>query len=145
MHERLDFLAARPAAIKPLFALEHYLSTSSIEKPLAELVRLRASQINGCSYCVDVHVRDARNGGEDERRLSTVVAWREAPWFSERERAALAWTEVVTQVRETHVPDESWAQVRSQFSEAEVLDLTLVIGSINLWNRLGVAFRKAVE
>jgi AhpD family alkylhydroperoxidase len=132
MHERLDVLAAGPAAIKPRFALEQYLPTSSIEQPLADLVRLRASQINGCSYCVDVHVRDARSGGEDERRLSTVVAWRKAPWFSERERAALAWAEVVTQVRETHVPDESWVQVRSPFSEAEVLDLTLVIGSINL-------------
>ena len=106
------------------------------------LVKLRASQINGCAYCVDSHSADARKAGETERRLYAVAAWRETPFFSQRERAALAWTESLTRLPDTHAPDADYEAVRAQFSAAELVDLTLVIGAINIWNRLGVGFRK---
>ncbi|WP_428995932.1 carboxymuconolactone decarboxylase family protein [Paraburkholderia ferrariae] len=117
-------------------------SKSSIEKPLAELVRLRASQINGCAYCVDMHTADARKGGETDRRLATVSVWRETPFFTERERAALEWTESVTLLAQTHVPDEVWERVKPHFSDQEIADLTLLIIAINGWNRIAVTFRK---
>ncbi len=142
MQQRLDFYRANPPAIKALLALEERIEKSSIEKPLAELVRLRASQINGCAYCVDMHVSDARKGGETERRLATVVVWRETPFFTERERAALAWTEALTLVSQDHVPDAVWEAVHPHFSEAELVDLTLLINAINSWNRFAIAFRK---
>jgi AhpD family alkylhydroperoxidase len=142
MQQRLDFYRANPHAIKAMLALEEHIEKSSIEKPLAELVRLRASQINGCAYCVDMHTTDARKGGETERRLATVVVWRETPFFTERERAALAWTEALTLVSHDHVPDEIWETVQPHFSEAEIVDLTLLISAINSWNRFAIAFRK---
>src|ERR1700737_283381 len=108
MQTRLDFYKAKPSVIKVLIALEEYIGKSSIEKPLAELVRLRASQINGCAFCVDMHTADARKGGDTDRRLSTVVVWRETPFFTDRERAALEWTEAVTLISQDHVPDAVW-------------------------------------
>ena len=142
MESRLDFYKANPHAIKALFGLEDRIGKSSIEKPLAELVRLRASQINGCAFCVDMHTTDARNGGEAERRLATVVVWRETPFFTDRERAALEWTEAITLVSEEHVPDAVWEAVKPHFSEEELVDLTLLVSAINSWNRFAIAFRK---
>ncbi|MEX3950657.1 carboxymuconolactone decarboxylase family protein [Paraburkholderia sp. EG287B] len=142
MQARLDFYKANPENTKAMIALEERASKSSIEKPLAELVRLRASQINGCAYCVDMHTADARKGGETDRRLATVSVWRETPFFTERERAALEWTESVTLLAQTHVPDEVWERVKPHFSDQEIADLTLLIIAINGWNRIAVTFRK---
>ena len=142
MEPRLNFYKAGPNAIKGLLGLEEQIAKSGIEKPLIELIRLRASQINGCAYCVDLHSTDARKGGETERRLATLPLWRETPFFSERERAALEWTESVTLVAQTHVPDEAWQRVRAHFSDAEMVDLTLLVSAINAWNRFAIAFRK---
>ncbi|MEX3942373.1 carboxymuconolactone decarboxylase family protein [Paraburkholderia sp. BR10937] len=142
MQARLDFYKANPEGTKAMIALEERASKSSIEKPLAELVRLRASQINGCAYCVDMHTADARKGGETDRRLATVSVWRETPFFTERERAALEWTESVTLLAQTHVPDEVWERVKPHFSDQEIADLTLLIIAINGWNRIAVTFRK---
>jgi AhpD family alkylhydroperoxidase len=142
MEQRLDFYKASPAAIKALLGLEERINKSAIEKSLAELVRLRASQINGCAFCVDMHTTDARKGGESERRLATVVVWRETPFFTDRERAALEWTEALTLVSHDHVPDAVWQTVRPHFSDEELADLTLLISAINAWNRFAIAFRK---
>jgi AhpD family alkylhydroperoxidase len=142
MSTRLDFYKAGPEAIKAMLALEQRIAKSSIEKPLVELVRLRASQINGCAFCLDMHVADARKGGEDERRLATLSAWRETSFFSERECAALEWTEAVTLVSQDHVPDSVWSSVHGPFSPEEITDLTLLIIAINGWNRFSIAFRK---
>ncbi|MFL9890669.1 carboxymuconolactone decarboxylase family protein [Paraburkholderia sp. RL17-383-BIF-A] len=142
MEQRLDFYKANPAAIKALIGVEERIGKSALEKSLTELVRLRASQINGCAYCVDMHTTDARNGGETERRLATVVVWRETPFFTDRERAALEWTEALTLVSLDHVPDAVWTAVRPHFSDAELVDLTLLISAINAWNRFAIAFRK---
>ena len=142
MQARLDFYKASPEGTKAMIALEERASKSSIEKPLAELVRLRASQINGCAYCVDMHTTDARKGGETDRRLATVSVWRETPFFTERERAALEWTESVTLLAQTHVPDEVWERVKPHFTDQEIADLTLLIIAINGWNRIAVTFRK---
>ena len=116
-------------------------STSGIEQSLIELVRTRASQINGCAYCINMHTKDARKRGETEQRLYLLNAWREAPVYSERERAGLAWTEAVTLISKTHPPDDVYAEVRAQFSEAETVNLTMLIATINAWNRLAIAFR----
>ncbi|ANA33477.1 hypothetical protein R82526_01453 [Ralstonia mannitolilytica] len=142
MEPRLDFYQSNPAAIQAVMGLEKALGKSSLEKPLTELVRLRASQINGCAYCVDMHSADARKAGEDERRLTAVCVWHETPFFTDRERAALAWTEAVTRVGETRVPDDVWQAARAQFSDAELVDLTLLVCTINTWNRLAISFRK---
>jgi AhpD family alkylhydroperoxidase len=142
MQTRLDFYKANPEGTKAMIALEERASKGSIEKPLAELVRLRASQINGCAFCVDMHTTDARKGGETDRRLATVSVWRETPFFTERERAALEWTESVTLLAQTHVPDEAWERVKPHFSDQEIADLTLLIIAINGWNRIAVTFRK---
>jgi AhpD family alkylhydroperoxidase len=142
MQARLDFYKASPDAIKAMLALEAHINKSGLEKSLVELIRLRASQINGCAFCVDMHTTDARKGGETERRLATVVVWRETPFFTDRERAALAWTESLTLVSQTHVDDATWDEVRPHFSDAELADLTLLITAINGWNRFAIAFRK---
>lgn len=142
MEQRLDFYQANPAAIKALVGVEERIGKSALEKSLKELVRLRASQINGCAYCVDMHTTDARKGGETERRLATVVVWRETPFFTDRERAALEWTEAVTLVSHGHVPDDVWQAVRPHFSDEELVDLTLLVTAINAWNRFAIAFRK---
>jgi AhpD family alkylhydroperoxidase len=125
-----------------MLGLEERIGKSSIEKSLAELVRLRASQINGCAFCVDMHTADARKGGETDRRLATVVTWRETPFFTDRERAALEWTEALTLISHDHVPDAVWEAVRPHFGDEELVDLTLLISAINAWNRFAVSFRK---
>ncbi|MFM0435543.1 carboxymuconolactone decarboxylase family protein [Paraburkholderia strydomiana] len=142
MQQRLDFYKAGPAAIKAMLGLEERIGKSSIEKSLADLVRLRASQINGCAFCVDMHTADARKAGETDRRLATVVTWRETPFFTDRERAALEWTEALTLVSHDHVPDAVWEAVRPHFSDEELVDLTLLISAINAWNRFAISFRK---
>ncbi|AFI69518.1 transposase [Burkholderia pseudomallei] len=142
MQTRLDYRKANPHALNAMLALEERIAQSGLEPTLIELVRLRASQINGCAYCVDMHTRDAHKHGETERRLATVVVWREAPFFTDRERAALEWTEAVTLVAHDHVPDAVWEAVRPHFTDAELVDLTLAIVTINGWNRFAVSFRK---
>jgi AhpD family alkylhydroperoxidase len=141
MEQRLNFYKANPAAIKALMGVEERIGKSALEKSLTELVRLRASQINGCAYCVDMHTSDARKGGETDRRLATVVVWRETPFFTDRERAALEWTEALTLVSQEHVPDAVWNAVRPHFSDEELVDLTLLVSAINAWNRFAISFR----
>ena len=145
MQSRLDFYKASPTGTRAMMALEKTISECGLEKPLMELVRLRASQINGCAFCVDMHTTDARKGGETERRLAAVVVWREAPFFSARERAALEWTEALTLVAQTHVPDAVWDAVRPHFTDQELADLTMLVVAINGWNRISVGFRKIPE
>lgn len=145
MEPRLNFYKASPNAMKAMMGLEAHVAASGLEKPLVELVRLRASLINGCAYCVDMHTTDARKAGETDRRLATLAVWQETPLFSDRERAALEWTEVVTQVADGHVPDEVWARVKPQFTPEEMVDLTLLISAINAWNRFAIAFRKQLD
>jgi len=142
MEPRLDFYEASPEALKALVALEVATGKLGLDPLLVDLVRLRASQINGCAFCVDLHSGDARRKGETERRLHALPVWRETPFFTPRERAALAWTEAVTNVAATHIPDAEYDTLRSAFSEREMVDLTLTIGVINTWNRLAIGFRK---
>ena len=142
MEPRLDLYKASPDAIRAMLAFSAATEKLSIEKPLLELVKLRASQINGCAFCVDMHSADARKGGETERRLYALSAWHETPFFTPRERAALAWTEAVTLIATSHAPDELHAALDAQFSQKEQMDLTLAISMINCWNRLAIAFRK---
>lgn len=142
MQARLNFFKANPKAMNALVGLEPKISGSGLEKSLIELVRLRASQLNGCAYCIDVHTADARKAGETDRRLALLPVWREADVYSDREQAAFAWTEALTLVADSHVPDEVWEQTRQQFEEAELVDLTLLVTTINTWNRFAIAFRK---
>ena len=142
MESRLNFYRSNPGAMRAMTALEEWITQSGLEKPMVELVRLRASQINGCAFCMDVHSSDARKAGESERRLATLAVWRETPFFNDRERAALEWTESVTLVADTHVPDEVWERMKPHFTPAELVDLTLLVNTINAWNRFAIAFRK---
>ena len=141
MKPRMNFYQAAPETIKALSALEAQIQASGLEKSLIELVKTRASQINGCAYCINMHTADARKQGETEQRLYLLNAWRESPLYTDRERAALAWTEAVTLIAETHAPDNLYEDVRAQFSEAETVNLTMLIGAINAWNRIAIAFR----
>lgn len=141
MNPRIDYAKTAPDGMKAMLGLEGYVRRSGLEGSLLELVKLRASQINGCAYCVDMHTKDARARGEQEQRLYALVAWEETPFYTERERAALAWTEAVTRVGEGHVPDSMYEHVRRYFSEKELVDLTLAIVVINGWNRLAISFR----
>ena len=142
MQPRLDARMAAPAAMHAMLALETYVSKSSrLEPALLELVRFRASQINGCAYCLDMHSKDARARGESEQRLYTLSAWRETPFFTDRERAALEWTEAITLIHDRHAPDAVYEEVRKRFTEEELVNLTLAIVSINGWNRLAISFR----
>jgi AhpD family alkylhydroperoxidase len=141
MKPRLNALNAAPAAIQAMLALEKYVKECGLEPSLIHLVKTRASQINGCAYCLDMHTHEARRDGESEQRLYLLSAWQEAPLYSERERAALAWTEAVTLVSETNVPDEVYEAAREQFSESELVNLTLLVATINAWNRLSISFR----
>ncbi|HVO34367.1 MAG TPA: carboxymuconolactone decarboxylase family protein [Gemmatimonadales bacterium] len=141
MKPRIAYGEVAPGARDAMLGLEKYVHGAGLEPALLELVKIRASQINGCAYCLDMHAKDARARGEKEQRLYAVAAWHEAPFFTERERAALAWTEAVTLVSETHVSDEAYEVVRRQFNEKELVDLTLAIVAINGWNRLAIAFR----
>lgn len=141
---RLDYAAAAPEATTALRGLEKVVESSTLEPRLRELVKVRASQINGCAYCVDMHTKDARAIGEDEQRLHLVAVWREAPCFTSRERAALAWTEALTLLSETGVPDDVYDAMARQFDPAEQAALTLAIVAINSWNRFSVGFRTPV-
>ncbi len=141
MEQRLDYAKIAPDGTATLLQLERYVRHSGLEPLLLELVRLRASEINGCAFCVDMHTKDARLEGESEQRLYAVAVWPEAPFFSDRERAALAWTEAVTLVSATGVADDVYQLARRQFSEKELVDLTMAIIAINGWNRLAVSFR----
>lgn len=141
MQPRLDFYKASPEAAKAMIALEGAVTRSGLEPDLLELVKLRASLVNGCAYCVDLHSADARKRGESERRLHAVAVWRESPFFSERERAALAWTDALTLVAQTRAPDADYDWLSSQFDEDERVKLTLAINAINGWNRLAIGFR----
>ena len=142
MEPRFNYMkVAPPAAFEAVMGLSRYLSQSSIEQKLLNLVELRASQINGCAYCIDMHWKDARAAGETEQRLYGLAAWREAPYYSERERATLAWTEELTLIAEHHVSDELYEQMCRQFSEQELVDLTQAVVTINAWNRIAISFR----
>lgn len=145
MNTRLDYAKICPDAVKALLNLDGFVNKCGLEKSLIELVKLRASQINGCAYCVDVHVAEAIKNGESERRLHAVALWRETPFFTEREQAALAWTEAVTLLSETHAPDDVYQQVLQQFDELEIINLTMAIITINSWNRLAVSFKKKLS
>jgi len=126
---------------KAMLGLEHHVRKSGLEESLLDLVRMRASQINGCAYCIDMHSKDARARGETEQRLYELDAWRETSFYTERERAALAWTEGLTLISESHAPDELYEQVRQHFTEDELISLTLAIVQINAWNRIAISFR----
>jgi AhpD family alkylhydroperoxidase len=141
MKPRLNPSAAAPGAIKAMLALEAYIKNCGLESSLIELVKMRASQINGCAYCLHMHSRDARANGETEERLYLLDAWRESPLYSDRERAALAWTEALTLVAQTRAPDDVYTALKQNFTEAEEVNLTLLIGTINTWNRLAIGFR----
>ena len=141
MKPRMNYYQAAPDTIKALVALEEQIQASGLEKSLIELVKTRASQINGCAFCINMHTHDARKQGETEQRLYLLNAWRESPVYTDRERAALAWTEAVTLISETHAPDDVYEQVRAQFSEVETVNLTMLVASINAWNRIAISFR----
>ena len=142
MKARFD-LNQTHGVVHAMFGLERYVRQAGLEPELLELVRMRASQINGCAYCLDMHSKDARARGETEQRLYGLDAWRETPYYTERERAALDWTETVTLVAQTHIPDDAYERVRARFTEAELTALTLAIVAINGWNRLAIASRTA--
>src|SRR3954452_22943189 len=139
MKPRIDFARVSPKVLQAMFGLQTTVNSSGLEASLLELVRMKASQINGCAYCIDMHSKDARAAGEGEQRLYALNAWRETPFFTARERAALAWTEAVTLVAKTHVPDAVYEGARQCFSEEELVNLTLAIVTINGWNRLSIA------
>jgi AhpD family alkylhydroperoxidase len=142
MLPRINLAKTAPAALEAMRGLERYINQSSgLEPTLRELVKTRASQLNGCAYCIDMHTKDARAAGETEQRLYALDAWRETPFYTDRERAALEWTEAITLIAEDHAPDELFMRVRQFFSEQELVSLTLAIVSINGWNRLMIAFR----
>jgi len=141
MKPRIDVMAVGAGIRDAMMGLGTYLAQSGLGEPLINLVALRASQINGCAYCLDMHWKDLRAAGESEQRLYGLDAWEESPYYSDRERAALAWTEAVTNVRDGHVADEVFERVRKVFSEKEIADLTLAVVAINGWNRLNIALR----
>lgn len=141
MKARLNAYQAAPEAMKAVSALERYVQESGLEKSLIDLVKTRASQINGCAFCINMHTHEARTRGECEERLYLLDAWRESPLYTERERAALAWTEAVTLVAQTHVPDAVYEEARRFFSEEELVKLTVAITAINAWNRIAISFR----
>lgn len=138
---RLNAYVTAPAAMKALRHVEAYIQECGLEKKLIELVKMRASQINGCAYCLDMHSKELRRQGEGEQRIYLLNAWHESPLYTPRERAALAWTEALTRVAETHAPDADYAEVRRHFEDKELVDLTTLIGMINLWNRLAIGLR----
>ncbi len=144
MTSRIDLAKVAPGVRRAMLGLERYLHECGLETSLLDLVRMRASQINGCAYCLDMHSKDARSGGETEQRLYLLNAWREAPFYSARERAALAWTEALTLVAESRVPDEVYEEARRHFSEEELVNLSLAVVAINGWNRLAIGFRSEV-
>lgn len=141
MQQRFDFFKAAPDAYKAVAALENYVQSSGIEKRLIHLIKLRASIINGCSYCVDMHVKEARHTGLSEQWINLVSAWRESPIYDARERAVLGWVDSVTNIAQTGAPDDAYEALKTHFSEEDMTKLTVAIGTINVWNRLCVGFR----
>src|SRR6201987_1676460 len=141
MQPRIDYRKFAQEPLKHMLELEKYIAESGLDPKLVHLVKMRASQINGCAYCLDMHSIDARAGGETEQRLYTLDAWHETPFFTDRERAALAWTEAVTRISETHAPDDLFEDLKKHFSEKEIVDLTLAVAMINLWNRVAISLR----
>jgi AhpD family alkylhydroperoxidase len=141
MKSRINSYQVAPGVMKAMMALQNEVAQSGLEPSLVGLVEIRASQINGCAFCLHMHTRDARARGETEQRIYLLDAWRESPLYSERERAALAWTEAVTLVSQTHVPDEVYDQAKAVFSDEEMAKLTLLVVTINAWNRFSIAFR----
>ncbi|MBT2134627.1 carboxymuconolactone decarboxylase family protein [Croceibacterium sp. LX-88] len=141
MTPRMNIFQVAPEGTKAMLALEASIEQSGLEHGLLELVRLRASQLNGCAFCIHMHVKDAVKNGESDMRIHMLDAWRGSPLFTDRERAALNWTESLTRISKTHAPDEDFAMLQSQFSEKEIAFLTLLIGSINVWNRVQVGLR----
>jgi len=141
MEPRLNPYKLAPGAREALSQMEAYVKQTGLEQPLLELVKTRASQINGCAFCLAMHTRDARRAGESEERLYLLNAWHESPCYTPRERAALAWTEAVTLVSETHIPDDVFEEAKKHFSETELVNLTMAVIAINGWNRMAIAFR----
>ena len=141
MKPRMNFYQAAPDTMKALMALEEQIQSTGLEKSLIELVKIRASQINGCAFCIEMHTREALQAGETPARLFLLDAWREAPHYTPRERAALAWTEALTLVAATHAPDADYAGLLPHFTEEEIVKLSLLIATINAWNRLAIGFR----
>jgi AhpD family alkylhydroperoxidase len=141
MQTRINIAKISPAAYRAMAGLEQYIHSTNLEPKLVHLLKFRVSQINGCAYCLDMHSKDARAVGETEQRLYGLDAWREAPYYTDRERAALAWIEALTLIREGHVEDEVYEEARKVFSEQELVDLAMLAVAINGWNRLAIAFR----
>jgi AhpD family alkylhydroperoxidase len=141
MNARLDYIKVAPGAARTISAMERFVAECGVERALVDLIKLRASQINGCAYCIDMHWKDTRATGGTDQRLYELNAWRETPFYTDRERAALAWTEAVTLLTEGHVPDAVYAEARGQVDEQELVALTLAIAAINAWNRMNVSFR----
>jgi AhpD family alkylhydroperoxidase len=141
MKSRIEYRNADPKAVQAMYGLERYVHNSGLEPALLELLKMRASLINGCAYCIDMHSKDARARGETEQRLYALSAWRETPFYTDRERAALAWTDALTLVAETHAPDDVYEEARRHFSEPELVALTMAIVAINGWNRIAIGFR----
>ncbi len=141
MQQRFDYAKVAPGTYHAMLGLEHYLHACGLEESLLHLIKLRASQINGCAYCIDMHWKDLKAIGEADHRLYELNAWEESPFYSDRERAALAWTEAVTLVANNHVPDQLYEEVRQHFNEKELADLTLAVATINAWNRLAISAR----
>lgn len=142
--KRLDYGKVAPKGMRGLLEIEKYVANSSLDPVIFELVKMRASQINGCAYCLDMHSKDARAAGETEQRLYLLNAWREAPFYTDKERAALAWTEALTLVAQQHISDELYEEVASHFDEQELMALTMTVIGINGWNRLAIAFESEV-
>lgn len=141
MQPRFTYVPTAPGIYHAMLGMEKYLHECSVEEPLIHLVKLRASQINRCAYCLDMHWKDLRALGETEQRLYSLDAWRECPWYTDRERAALAWTETVTLVADTEIPDAEYENAKAHFDDKELADLTFAIVTINAWNRLSIAAR----
>ena len=141
MEARFNYAKESPGAYKAMLGLEQYLHQCGLEESLIHLIKLRASQVNGCAYCLDMHWKDLRAIGEPEQRLYSLNAWQECPYYTARERAALAWTEAVTRVTEGHVPDTAYEEARAHFSDKELADLTFAVATVNAWNRLSIAAR----
>lgn len=141
MSSRLNYIEVGAGAYRAMAQLEHYVRSCGLERSLLELIKIRASQINGCAYCIDMHTKDARTAGESEQRLYLLSAWREAPFYSERERAALEWTEALTLIADNHVPDDVYERVSAHFTDEEMVNLSMAVVTINAWNRLAISFK----
>ena len=144
MATRLNYIKAAPKAYQAMSQLEHYVKNCGLEASLIELVKIHASQINGCAYCIDMHTKDARANGESEQRIYLLSAWREVPFYNERERAALEWTEALTMITDNHVPDEIYEHVKPHFTDEELVNLSVTVATINAWNRLAISLRSEV-